>query len=228
MTRWHEVHAGFLRCSSIRSRTDRTLPSFEPPVSSSAGTLGGGGGGGEPSMTCITHLPRCTGEVRSATEVIIRMLPWVRMPRRVGGSGTRRNSVPVTLGIAVVPGQPLVHEGVVGVEQVEHAAVLAHQAGEEQLGLRAASTRSATDPTADRGCRRAAPSRRPAAAATAIRSAWPGPRPWGRRACGAPGGRAPAVVLSVPAVATFTSSASGTVPQMKNDRREASSRSVMR
>ncbi len=37
-----------------------------------------------------------------------------------------------------------------------------------------------------------------------------------------------AVVLSVPAVATFTSSASGTVPQMKNDRREASSRSAMR
>ena len=80
------MHAGFLRCSSIRSRTDSTLPSFEPPVSSSAGTLGGGGGGGEPSITCITHLPRCTGEVRSATEVIIRMLPWVRMPRRVGGS----------------------------------------------------------------------------------------------------------------------------------------------
>ena len=37
-----------------------------------------------------------------------------------------------------------------------------------------------------------------------------------------------AVVLSVPAVATFTSSASGTVPQRKNDSRDASSMSATR
>ena len=98
MTLWHEVQAGFLRCSSIRSRTDSTRPSRAPPVSSSSGTLGGGGGGGEPSSTSITHLPRCTGEVRSATEVSSKMLPWPRMPRRSSGTGTRRNSCPMTLG----------------------------------------------------------------------------------------------------------------------------------
>ena len=82
----------------MRSRTDRVLPPWAAAVSSSAGTLGGGGGGGEPSITCMIHLPRCTGDVRSATEVIIRMLPWVMTPRRVGGKATRRNDEPVTLG----------------------------------------------------------------------------------------------------------------------------------
>ncbi len=82
----------------MRSRTDSTLPPCEEAVSSSAGTLGGGGGGGEPSITCMIHLPRCTGEVRSATEVIISTLPWVSTPRRVSGRVTRRNVDPVTLG----------------------------------------------------------------------------------------------------------------------------------
>ncbi len=59
--------------------------------------LGGGAGGGEPSSTSITHLPRITGEVRSATEVCTSMLPWPRMPRRYSGTLTRTNPVPVTL-----------------------------------------------------------------------------------------------------------------------------------
>ena len=82
----------------MRSRTVRTRPLVAAPVSSSAGTLGGGGGGGDPSSTSITHLPRITGEVRSATEVCTSTLPWPRMPRRVSGTVTRWNSVPVTLG----------------------------------------------------------------------------------------------------------------------------------
>ena len=84
----------------MRSRIDSILP---PPVafteSSSAGTLGGGGGGGDPSSTSITHLPRYTGEVRSETDVSARMLPCPSIPRRSGGSDTRRNALPVMLGM---------------------------------------------------------------------------------------------------------------------------------
>ena len=119
----------------MRSRTESSWPPLAPPVSSSAGTLGGGAGGGDPSSTSITHLPRCTGEVRSATEVSSSTLPWPRMPRRSSGTGTRRNSVAHHVGDAVVPRHALVHEGVVGAQQVEDAAVVAHQAVEEQLGL---------------------------------------------------------------------------------------------
>ena len=67
----------------MRWRVDSILPpSFAFTESSSAGTFGGGGGGGVPSSTSITHLPRSTGEVRSATEVSVRMLPWPSRPRR--------------------------------------------------------------------------------------------------------------------------------------------------
>ena len=76
MTRWQESHAGFARCCSMRSRTESMLPPSVPfTESSSGGTFGGGGGGGVPSRTSITHLPRCTGDVRSATDVSVRMLP---------------------------------------------------------------------------------------------------------------------------------------------------------
>ena len=94
MTRWHELHAGFARCSSMRSRTDSSLRALRGLAdSSSAGTFGGGGGGGVPSSTSITHLPRSTGEVRSATDVIVRMLPCPSRPRRFGSASvTRRNA----------------------------------------------------------------------------------------------------------------------------------------
>ena len=85
----------------MRSRVDSILPpSLAFTESSSAGTLGGGGGGGEASSTSITHLPRCTGEVRSATEVSVRMLPWPSRPRRYGGSVTRWNALPVMFGMS--------------------------------------------------------------------------------------------------------------------------------
>jgi hypothetical protein len=83
----------------MRSRTVSTLPAISPLVSSSVGTFGGGAGGGEPIITSITHLPRITGEVRSATDVSTSTLPCVRMPRRSGGNATRRNALPVTFGM---------------------------------------------------------------------------------------------------------------------------------
>src|SRR5688572_1174679 len=95
ITLWHEVHAGFLRCSSIRSRVDKVRPASTAFVSSSSGTLGGGGGGGEPSSTSMIHLPRNTGDVRSAIEVSSRTLPWPSTPRRFESAiVTRRNSLP--------------------------------------------------------------------------------------------------------------------------------------
>ena len=53
--------------------------------SSSGGTFGGGGGGGVPSMFSSIHLPRSTGDVRSAYDVTVRMLPWPSRPARVVG-----------------------------------------------------------------------------------------------------------------------------------------------
>ncbi len=86
----------------MRSRVVSGLPvAVASLVSSSDGTFGGGGGGGEPSSTSMIHLPRCTGEVRSATDVLISMLPCPRIPRRFGSvSDTRWNSLPTMLGMS--------------------------------------------------------------------------------------------------------------------------------
>ena len=100
-----------------------------------SGTSGGGGGGGVLRTWSSTHLPRLTGEVRVEFDVSVRMLAWVRMPPRLVGSFTRRNSLPRDAGDAVVPGQALVDEAEIGVEEIEHAAVLAQHGLEEQFGL---------------------------------------------------------------------------------------------
>ena len=57
----------------------------------SCGTSGGGGGGSWHSSRESTHRPRFTVELRVGVAFSVRMLPWVRMPRRllVGGRGTR-------------------------------------------------------------------------------------------------------------------------------------------
>ena len=84
----------------MRSRVDSGLPvAVAALVSSNGGTSAGGGGGGDPSSTSMIHLPRCTGEVRSATAVCISMLPWPRMPRRSSGSVTRRKFSPTMFGM---------------------------------------------------------------------------------------------------------------------------------
>ena len=101
-----------------------------------AGMSGGGGGGGVPSSTSMTHLPRSTGDVRFASDVSTRMLPCPSTPRRVSsGWVTRRKVAARHARDAVVPGQPLVDERVVGPVEVEQAAVFLHEVREEQLGL---------------------------------------------------------------------------------------------
>ena len=70
-----------------------------PGLDSSGGTLAGGGGGAVPIRFSRIHLPRRTGEVRSAREVDIRTPPLPSSPRRISNSGpsvTRRNRLPYT------------------------------------------------------------------------------------------------------------------------------------
>ncbi len=100
MTLWHDMHAGLARCCSMRSRTESVRPPAVSFVWSRPGTFGGGAGGGEPSSTSMIHLPRSTGDVRSAIEVSASTLPWPRMPRRFGSvSATLRKLLPVTFGM---------------------------------------------------------------------------------------------------------------------------------
>src|SRR5689334_15816108 len=72
MRRWHVAHAGSLRCTSIRSRSDRGAPAA--PASGNAGTSGGGAGGGAPRRLASTHLPRNTTDVRFGYDVIVKRL----------------------------------------------------------------------------------------------------------------------------------------------------------
>src|SRR5215211_3193745 len=101
----------FFRCSSIRSRVVRNLPSFAPAVSSRSGTPGGGGGGGVPSSTSITHLPRSTGDVRLPS--VVWILHALELPTG-------------DVGNAVMVRESLVDERVIGREQLEYGAVGAH------------------------------------------------------------------------------------------------------
>ena len=97
---------------------------------------GGGGGTGAPRMLSRIHLPRTTGEVRSACDVTARMLPWPSSPRRAT-SVDRDAAEPAAVDVRnpVVPGQPLVDERVVGGHQLHDRAVFPHDALEEHLGF---------------------------------------------------------------------------------------------
>ena len=177
-----------------------------------------------------THLPRCTGEVRSATDVSIRMLPCVRMPRRVSGNATRRNSGPVTL---------------------RNAVVTRRAARRGTCSRPWSASRGRCDPRA-RGCRRRVRSRGRNASDSELsqlrkqsrrranlvhvlqtqplrrRNAWTAFRDRGSASMRATCFSNTAASLSVPSLAAFSSSVSGTVPQRKNESRDARSRSVNR
>ena len=74
--------------------------------------------------------------MRLAYDVTVRMLPWPSRPRRCSSVTANAPEVaPPHARDAVVPRQPLVDERVVGVEQLQHAAVLGDDRGEQQLGL---------------------------------------------------------------------------------------------
>ena len=104
--------------------------------SSRFGTSAGGSGGGALSRLSRTHLPRSTGEVRVAYDDTARMLPCVSTPPRgVPVRSTWRNCWPRDVRDPVVPRQPLVQERVAAVDEVEHAAIVADDGLEEELGL---------------------------------------------------------------------------------------------
>ena len=94
---WQVAQTGFVRCCTMRSRIESTLPSALR--SRRSGTFGGGGGGGAPRMFSRIHFPRITGDVRFGYAVTVRMLPCPSSPPRgsssdnaPGGSGCRRCS----------------------------------------------------------------------------------------------------------------------------------------
>jgi hypothetical protein len=93
MLRWQEAQTGLARWRSSCSRTvdGRSLCA----LSSRSGTTAGGGSGGVFSRFEMMYFPRRTGEVRVATAVSDRMLPWPSRPRRFWSlTGTRRNCEP--------------------------------------------------------------------------------------------------------------------------------------
>ena len=132
---WQLAQLGFARCAASRSR----IVSVPPPslVSSRSGTSAGGGGGGTPSRFSRIHLPRTTGEVRSGYDVTVRMLPWPSRPRRGLSAGSVHAAEVIALDVrqAVEARDALVDERVVGAQQIERAAVLLHDAAEEELRL---------------------------------------------------------------------------------------------
>ena len=70
---WQLAQTAFWRCSAIRSRIERGW--VAKLFGFSSGTLGSGGGGGAPRRFSRIHLPRTTGDVRSAYDVTVSMLP---------------------------------------------------------------------------------------------------------------------------------------------------------
>src|SRR5438552_10224028 len=89
---WQFAHAGFMRCCSIRWRSE--LDCDAAAASGNSGTFGGGGGGGVPRICSRTHLPRLTGDVRVGLDVTVRMLPCVINPARSFGREARTNASP--------------------------------------------------------------------------------------------------------------------------------------
>ena len=132
---WQLAQAALARCCGQPLAHRRALPTTV--LSFSAGTSGGGGGGGVPSRFSRIHLPRITGDVRVAYDVTVRMLPCRSSPPRALSSSSvdAAEAAAVDVRNAVVLREPLVEERVVGLQQVEHAAVLAQDALEEQLRL---------------------------------------------------------------------------------------------
>ncbi len=110
------------------SRIDGTfaLPAASPVFATSAGTFGGGSGAGTPSMFFSTHWPRITGDVRPGCEDTVSTAPLPSKPQRAFwllSSVTRLELAAANAGNAVVLRQSLVHERVVGGEQIENAAI---------------------------------------------------------------------------------------------------------
>ena len=118
---------------SARARRRRPRPPCSRPASA---TSGGGGGGGVPRSCWRIHWPRFTGEVRLGFEVSVRTLAWVSTPPRRRSARAHPPELVARDALdPVMPREHVVEEGVVGVEQLQHAAVLPEDVREVPLRL---------------------------------------------------------------------------------------------
>ena len=139
ITLWQPAQAGFVRCC-FHALAQRRWLCPDSALVLSAGTLGGGGG--RRSAQNIGQNPFAAlhrAKSGSAYEVTVRMLPCPSRPRRfvVGQRHAAETGRRRSVRNPVMPRQPLVDERVIGVQQIQHAAVFAHDALEEQLRLAA-------------------------------------------------------------------------------------------
>ena len=188
-----------------------------------------GPGTSVPSRFSSIHLPRTTGDVRFGNEVTDRMLPWPSSPRRFSSlllDAAKMRAADVR--DAVVPGEALVHKRVVarsaGRERFDSPGRCCRQTSPSRGGIPAAGLHRNRDPSGDR----AAPPGGSAGTAIARRSCSPARRREGRRACAGHAARALPGSDSCPELAASSSASSGMLLHRKNDRRDASSRSLMR
>ena len=189
MRAWQLAQAGLARCAVIASRMRqrscpaRRLRSSAPGCWAAAAAAPTRAGSRAP--TCRAAPARCGWR----TSVIVRMLPWPSSPPRglPSGSVDAAEVAAAHVRDAVVLRQPLVEERVVRRQQVEHAAVLAEDAVDEELGLALPSPRAASRRNPGTAPRRAASPRCRADTATAPRSSSPATRDRGsasmRRTC---------------------------------------------
>ena len=198
-----------------------------PPESSRSGTSGGGGGGGTPSRFSRIHLPRTTGEVRSGIrrDGQDAAVAEQAAARAVGRQRHAAEVIAFDVRQAVEARDALVDERVVGAQQIERAAILLHDAAEEELRLALRALAQRVVEVREIRFARARRRRGCADTATAPRSSRRTPSRARRPACAALAARALAGRAARRARRPPSSSSSGMLLQRKNDSRDASVRS---
>ena len=125
------------RCSDARPAACAPTRLPSTVLSFSAGTSGSGGGGGTPSRLSSTHLPRMHRRGPRRVRRHRQDAALAQQPAALAVLVERdaAEAAAVDVRNAVVLRQPLVDERVVGAQQIEHAAILAQDAVEEELRL---------------------------------------------------------------------------------------------
>ena len=89
-----------------------------------------------PRICSMIHLPRFTGDVRVGFDVIVSTLACVSTPPRRRSPASRAGTHPLSMSFdAIMLRHTLIQECVVGVEQVQDAAIFAHDRCKKQFGL---------------------------------------------------------------------------------------------
>ncbi len=129
------VADGALRIAACVSRRAAARSALRWPLRrrAAAARPSAGAAASRRAATSLTQLPRRIGLVRDAPDCFASVVAWPRMPPRENffTPSTRRHSCAGHARDAVVLRQRLVQERVVGVEDVQHRAVVLEQVGEE-------------------------------------------------------------------------------------------------